>query len=67
MESTIVHQVPGASCAHCRAAIEAAVGPLAGVESVVVDLERKTVTVSGAALVDDEIVAAIADAGYDVS
>ena len=39
---------------------------MAGVESVDVDLERKVVVVRGDALADDEIRAAIDEAGYDV-
>ncbi len=46
------------------AAITEHVRPLAGVESVDVDLGAKTVVVVGGD--DDAIVAAIDDAGYDV-
>ena len=37
-----------------------------GVDAVEVDLERKVVVVRGDALADDEIRAAIDEAGYDV-
>lgn len=62
--TTRTYDVPGVSCGHCREAIEATVGPLEGVDTVVVDLEAKTVTVAGGD--DDAIRAAIDDAGYDV-
>lgn len=62
--STRVYEVPGISCGHCKAAIEGAVGKVAGVGSVVVDVDAKTVRVDGG---DDAAVrAAIDEAGYDV-
>jgi copper chaperone len=63
----ISYAVPGISCEHCRVAIEAEVGQLRGVGAVAVDLEHKTVTVTGAALDDAAIRNAIDDAGYDVA
>jgi copper ion binding protein len=60
-------RVPGVSCEHCRSAIRDQVGALDGVESVDVDLEAKTVAVNGPSLDEPAIVAAIADAGYDVA
>jgi copper chaperone len=62
--TTRIYDVPGVSCGHCRSAIESAVGPLEGVDTVVVDLEAKKVTVAGGD--DDAIRAAIDEAGYDV-
>jgi copper chaperone len=62
--STRVYEVPGISCGHCKAAIEGAVGKVAGVGSVVVDVDAKNVRVDGG---DDAAVrAAIDEAGYDV-
>jgi copper ion binding protein len=58
--------VPGVSCEHCRHAISTEVGRVAGVETVVVDLERKVVVVRGDAFADDDVRAAIDEAGYDV-
>ena len=43
------------------------VGGVAGVSDVAVDLATKLVTVTGAALDRDAIVAAIDEAGYDVA
>lgn len=60
--------VPGISCAHCKQSIEDAVGNVAGVESVTVDIEPRAVHL----VFDDqavelvEIKAAIEDAGYEV-
>ena len=65
IEQSRTYEVPGVSCEHCVSAIEGAVGPLDGVESVRVDLESRTVVVQGGD--DDAIRAAIDDAGYDVA
>lgn len=65
--STLTYSVPDISCGHCRMAITNEVAPLAGVESVVVDLDAKTVTVTGDPLDEQAIVAAIDEAGYEVA
>ena len=58
------YSVPEISCGHCKSTIEGAVQALGGIDSVEVDIDAKTVTVTGG---DGEaIVAAIEDAGYDV-
>ena len=64
---TITYSVPGVSCAHCRHAITTEVSTVAGVASVEVDLDAKTVTVSGEPLDEPAIVAAIDEAGYEVA
>ena len=63
---TRIYDVPAISCGHCKMAIEGEVGQVAGVESVVVDVDAKQVTVEGAAP-DDAIQAAIDEAGYEVA
>ncbi len=65
--TTLSYDVPGVSCAHCRSAITEEVAKVIGVESVDVDLERKTVTVTGDGISDEATRAAIDDAGYDVA
>jgi copper chaperone len=67
VSETLSYSVPGVHCDHCKAAIEGEVSPLAGVSDVQVDLEAKTVTITGAALDDAAIRAAIDEAGYDVA
>jgi copper chaperone CopZ len=65
--STVTYSVPDVSCGHCRTAITSEVTAVAGVESVEVDLDAKTVTVTTRAPLDERaIVAAIDDAGYEV-
>ncbi len=61
-----VLSVPDISCAHCVSAITLAVGGVAGVSSVDVQLEHKLVIVDGDCS-ETEIAAAIVDAGYEVA
>ena len=67
MSDTLTFTVPGMTCGHCEAAVKQEVGGVAGVSDVAVDLATKLVTVTGAALDRDAIVAAIDEAGYDVA
>jgi copper chaperone len=65
--STLTYSVPDVSCAHCKAAITSEVSTVTGVESVDVDLDTKTVTVTGEPLDEQAIIAAIDEAGYEVA
>ena len=63
--ATRTYLVPSISCGHCKTAIEAEVSKVAGVASVDVDIEAKTVTVEGG---DEALVrAAIDEAGYAIA
>jgi len=57
--------VPAISCDHCKNAIEGSVADVSGVDTVTVDVDAKTVSVTGGDY--NEIVAAIDDAGFDVA
>ncbi|MGH8912413.1 MAG: heavy-metal-associated domain-containing protein [Acidimicrobiia bacterium] len=61
--------VPEISCAHCQHSIEGAVGDLAGVESVTVDIEPRTVSLvfDDSAVDLGKIRAAIEGVGYEVA
>ncbi|HEX2152602.1 MAG TPA: copper ion binding protein [Acidimicrobiia bacterium] len=67
--TTTTLNVPDISCGHCKSSIEGAVSALDGVESVVVDIEPRVVSLSyDEATVDlDDIKAAIEEAGYEVA
>jgi copper chaperone CopZ len=67
MSGTITYEVPGIHCAHCEAAIRQEVGAVEGVAEVEVDLAGKRVTVRGETLDDEQLRAAIDDAGYEVA
>jgi copper chaperone CopZ len=64
---THMYMVPGMHCDHCQAAVTAELEGVAGVESVEVDLDSKLVTVTGVALDDGALRAAIAETGYEVA
>ena len=66
-DNTLTLSVPGMTCGHCEAAVTKEVSSVAGVTAVAVDLDAKLVTVTGAGLDRDAIVAAIDDAGFDVA
>ena len=57
--------VAGMMCSHCKANVEKACKAVSGAEDAVVDLQAKTVTVSGSASVE-ALKAAIIEAGYDI-
>lgn len=65
MSDTITYAVPGICSGHCRAAIEAEVAAVDGVECLTVDLDAKLVRVTGQSLDDATLVAAIDAAGYE--
>ena len=63
--TTRTYSVPGISCGHCKSAIEGELVPLDGVDSAVVDIDAKTVTVIGE--IDEAAVrSAVDEAGYEV-
>jgi copper chaperone CopZ len=63
--TTRTYSVPGISCGHCKSAIEGELVPLDGVESAVVDIEAKTVTVVGE-ITEGDVRSAVDEAGYEV-
>jgi len=63
METII--KVEGMMCPHCKARVESVCKAVAGATDAVVDLQEKTVTVTGNAAVA-ELKKAIVDAGYEV-
>lgn len=65
--NTITLNVPGMTCGHCESAVKNEVGHVPGVTAVEVDLESKDVTITGTDLDRAAIVAAIDEAGYDVT
>ena len=65
MKMTTVLKVEGMMCTHCKAMVEKVSKAVPGAQDAVVDLQAKTVTVTGEA--DREALAkAITDAGYEV-
>lgn len=68
MSETTTYSVSGMTCGHCVGAVEKAVGGLAGVSNVAVDLASGSVTVESDAPLDRAAVAAAIDeAGYELA
>lgn len=63
----LIYSVPGMHCAHCERAVSDELSAVAGVATVSVDLETKRVVVSGEALDDAALRAAIDEAGYEAT
>jgi copper chaperone len=63
------YSVPDVSCEHCKRAIEGAVGRLAGVARVEVDVPGKTVDIvfDDAAVAEDSILSVLEEEGYPVA
>jgi copper chaperone CopZ len=61
------YQVVGMTCHHCVAAVSGEVGTVPGVEQVQVDLESGRVGVSGTGFTDEQIAAAVDEAGYSLA
>jgi copper chaperone CopZ len=67
MSTTRTYTVTGMTCGHCVASVTEEVQEVDGVESVDVVLETGAVTVTGEAIDDAAIRAAVHEAGYQVA
>ena len=68
-ETHALLNVPSISCNHCKMAIEGAVGALAGVRSVAVDVDAKSVAIDFETgdVTLETIEAAVQEEGYEVA
>lgn len=66
MSDTVSYRVPGMTCEHCVRAVSEELSAVAGVARVAVDLDAKLVEITGKALDDAVLRAAIDEAGYEV-
>ena len=65
MSTTTTYTVTGMTCGHCAAAVTEEVTAIAGVEDVRVDVDSgKVVVTSAAPLSDEDVAAAVDEAGY---
>ena len=67
MSDVIAYTVPGMTCEHCERAVGDELARVPGVAAVDVDLGAKRVTVTGEALDDALLRAAIDEAGYEAA
>lgn len=66
--STQTYLVEGMTCGHCASSVTNEVSAVNGVESAVVSLENKTVTVTADVQPDESaIAAAVEEAGYTLA
>jgi copper chaperone len=59
-----VYQVTGMTCGHCARSVSGEIGKIAGVDSVDVDRVSGRVLVTGAGFGDEQVAAAVDEAGY---
>ena len=62
--STTTYQVTGMTCGHCVQAVSSEVSAIDGVTDVQVDLESGRVDVTGENVTEDDVRAAVDEAGY---
>ena len=65
-DQTREYRVAGMTCAHCVLSVREEVSELPSVSAVDVELASGRLTVTGAAVQDDAVRAAVAEAGYQV-
>ena len=63
----ITYTVTGMTCGHCAAAVTEEVSAVPGVQAVEVDVEAGTVLVRGDGVSDEQVRAAVDEAGYAVA
>ena len=65
--ATNEYQVTGMTCGHCEMSVKEEVGEIAGVTDVTADHSTGAVSVSGESFTDEQVAAAIAEAGYELA
>lgn len=65
--STKEYTVQGMTCGHCESSVKEEVVEIAGVSMVEASSKTGTVSVSGEGFTDEQVVAAVKEAGYTVT
>ena len=60
------YTVTGMTCGHCEMSVKEEVSDIAGVTEVTADHATGAVSVSGEGFTDEQVAAAIAEAGYEL-
>jgi copper chaperone len=63
-EMSHTYEVTGMTCSHCAAAVTSELQAIEGVTGVVVDVETGKVSVEGQDFTDEQVAAAVDEAGY---
>ncbi|SES14774.1 heavy-metal-associated domain-containing protein [Corynebacterium cystitidis] len=58
------YTVEGMTCGHCEASVKEEVGEISGVTAVTADHTTGAVSVTGENFTDDQVAAAVEEAGY---
>ena len=61
------YTVTGMTCGHCEMSVKEEIGEIAGVTDVTADHATGAVSVSGEGFTDEQVAAAIAEAGYELA
>lgn len=61
------YTVTGMTCGHCEMSVKEEIGEIAGVTDVTADHSTGAVSVSGEGFTDEQVAAAIAEAGYELA
>lgn len=64
--STKEYLVEGMTCGHCEMSVKEEVGEIAGVSEVLASSSTGRVSVTGEGFSDEQVAAAVAEAGYSV-
>lgn len=64
---TSTYTVAGMTCSHCVVSISEEVAEVPGVHAVDVDLASGRLIISGDGVREDDVLAAVAEAGYEVA
>ena len=67
MTETRIYAVEGMTCDHCVLSVREEVSEVGGVSAVDVELASGRLTVTGRQVRDDDVRAAVAEAGYEVA
>ena len=65
--STTTYTVTGMTCGHCELSVKEEISEIKGVTDVTADHTTGAVTVTGAGFSDDQVAAAVAEAGYELA
>ncbi|MEM5986814.1 heavy-metal-associated domain-containing protein [Corynebacterium aurimucosum] len=65
--STTTYTVTGMTCGHCELSVKEEISEIKGVTDVTADHTTGAVTVTGEGFSDDQVAAAITEAGYELA
>ena len=65
--STTTYTVTGMTCGHCELSVKEEISEISGVTDVTADRTTGAVTVTGEGFSDEQVAAAVAEAGYELA